>query len=352
MNHDQPMKQSYFIFLLFQVAFLLLLSGCGKSETPPGDDENEQPGKKIPIGFSSSVLPVTNTRAGSVITDIAKMYVFANYTGSADWQTTHIPNFMYNQLMTKGADNAWTYTPVKYWPNTSGEKISFFAYAPTDITGMALSAKTAAGPILTYTVPTQENSEHDLLLASAMNKQKTDGTISFSMAHALSQIKFCVKSGDTGSTKILKGLTVKAPGIGSASFTADGNFVWTIDATNINKLASFVAEETFKNGATVAIPENTAGKTDILATFFLLPVGDASRFTVSLTYTLQKTGETTATELTASTRFPASPKWTPGSNIIYTVTIVDDRLEEIGGVTVASFEEGTTAGTGDEITAT
>ena len=90
-------------------------------------------------------------------------------------------------------------------------------------------------------------------------------------------------------------------------------------------------------------------KTDVIAAFFLLPVGDASSFTVSLTYTLQKAGESSATELTATSYFPASPQWLPGSHIAYTLTLVDDRLE-IGKITVENYGDGTSAG--NEIPAT
>lgn len=42
--------------------------------------------------------------------DIDYMYVFASYTGTADWTPLDTPNFMYRQLMEKNG-GSWTYPP-------------------------------------------------------------------------------------------------------------------------------------------------------------------------------------------------------------------------------------------------
>lgn len=326
--------------------FSLCLWACGDNDASSGGDNPVM--HDIPIGFTSSVVSEeeASTR-GDVITDVSDMYVFASYTGKSDWATTDMTNFMYMQKMTKASGSGWTYSPLKYWPNNDKDKISFFAYAPASITGIVPSAVNVAGPKVTYTVPTKESEKQDILLGADMNKKKSDATVVLQMKHVLSQIKFVVKNGKGGTTKVVKGLEVKAPSIGTASFTTDGKISWTIDTTGNTK--TFVAESSFTNGNTVSVPDNIGEKTGVIATFFLLPVENAGQFTVSLTYTLQKSGEASVTELTATSYFPASPQWLPGSNITYTLSIVDDRLE-IGGVTVESFGEGTPAG--NEIPAT
>lgn len=328
------------------VVLLLLLASCSKE----GNSGSDLPsGSDVPIGFSSSVSSLPEVRGtGTVVTSIDKMYVFVSYTSASDWQTGCLPNFMYKQLMTKESSTGnWIYTPVKYWPNNDNDKLSFFAFAPTDLTGVIFSASNVAGPKVTYTVPLKEEEGQDLLLGAVINKKKSDGTVRFEMNHALSQIKFVVKSGDAGTTKIVKGLTVHASGTGTASFTADGKVSWAIDTAGTP--SSFVAEKSFTGGITVPVPDDMNSKTDVIAAFFLLPVGDASPFTVSLTYTLQKAGESSAIELTATSYFPASPQWLPGSHIAYTLTLVDDRLE-IEKITVENYGDGTSAG--NEIPAT
>lgn len=328
------------------VVLLLLLASCSKE----GNSDSDLPsGRDVPIGFSSSVSSLPEVRGtGAVVTDIDKMYVFASYTGTSHWQTSCLPNFMYKQLMSKeSSSGSWNYSPVKYWPNNNNDQISFFAFAPADLTGVTVSASNVAGPKITYRVPLKEEEGQDLLMGADMNKKKTDGTVVFQMNHVLSQIKFIVKSGDSGTTKIVKGLTVHASGTGTASFTADGKVSWAIDTAGIP--SSFVAEKSFTGGITVPVPDDMNSKTDVIAAFFLLPVGDASPFTVSLTYTLQKAGESSAIELTATSYFPASPQWLPGSHIAYTLTLVDDRLE-IEKITVENYGDGTPAG--NEIPAT
>lgn len=70
--------------------------------------------------------------------------VFAYYTDDNAYDQSYLPNFMWNQEVTYTA-GAWTYAPIKYWPNEYGsnavsgdvDKVSFFAYAPYVIASAA-----------------------------------------------------------------------------------------------------------------------------------------------------------------------------------------------------------------------
>jgi len=61
--------------------------------------------------------------------------VFGFYTDNEPYSASSKPDFFYNQ---KVSGAAWTYSPIKYWPNEFGDaaisegqdKLSFFAYAP------------------------------------------------------------------------------------------------------------------------------------------------------------------------------------------------------------------------------
>ena len=74
----------------------------------------------------------TQTRSGALATgNLLSMGIFAYYTGSNDLTISEKPNFMYNQEVKRSnASSPWTYSPVKYWPNNPGDKLTFFAYAP------------------------------------------------------------------------------------------------------------------------------------------------------------------------------------------------------------------------------
>ena len=114
--------------------------------------------------------------------------VFAYNTDNLYYTGSTKPNFMYNQQVTyAGAVGAWTYEPVKYWPNEYGshaesadeDKVSFFAYAPyfacDPATGSVADAgwgisgfskNTASGdPIVKYTTSFDLTKQVDLCWA-------------------------------------------------------------------------------------------------------------------------------------------------------------------------------------------
>lgn len=130
--------------------------------------------------------------------------VFA-FNHADDWATegtTAKPNFMYDQAVTyDNGSNAWTYSPVKYWP-TNGSNLTFFAYAPTkkatDDNITALSANTGA-PTLTFTPNADVSKQVDLLHAVAADQAigaEASKKVTIPFKHALAQIKFAAKLGE------------------------------------------------------------------------------------------------------------------------------------------------------------
>ena len=336
------------------ITCLLCFSLCACQDTAtPGDEGLAVP---VPIGFSADIAPREETQTrGNAITDIDYMYVFASYTGTSDWTSTDIPNYMYRQLMEKTEASAWTYSPVKYWPANAGEKLSFFAYAPITVSGIELSALGTAGPKITYTLPAKESDKQDLLVGSRLNKKQADAAVAFSMQHALTQVKFNVKTTlsleTTGSTVILNKLEVLAPAKGTLSFnaTADNSFTWNCEATRT----------TF----TAAINDEASGKvmngnSTVAGTFFLFPVADlataAVNPTLKLTYTLVKapgTGSNIGTVSITSTLDLDKANWKHGNSLLYNLTIIDDRLI-LEGVTVKDFPVNGDSAAGSGIPAT
>ncbi len=124
--------------------------------------------------------------------------VFASLSNNGDYVSTIGPNFMYDQEVEYAA-SAWTYSPLKYWPNettadmlnaeghassTATDKLSFFAYAPY------VEATTAG--VVTATNPDQnnedtpENFEAGITALSA-NNVTTDPIVSYAMAYTPSK---------------------------------------------------------------------------------------------------------------------------------------------------------------------
>ena len=309
----------------------ILLAGCGKQDAV----EAEPPIQKAPIGFSSPVVSQTQTR-GNVITSITEMYIFASYTGQDNWESaSHSFNYMYDQYA-NNPGSGWTYSPVKYWPDNAEDKISFFAYAPTEARSiLSVSTVNTVNPTITYTVPAKESEQLDFLVASQLNCTNTTGNVSFSMQHALTQVVVKVKNGDASISNItLSAIKVIKPGVGTLTFNDTGN--------TADKAFSWAATDTKEISADVAVTTNSN------ATFFLLPVGDpSSTVKFQVTYKLTKSTGHNSGESPSMTAFfvpPATPAWTAGKVLTYNLSVIDDRLE-INSITVTDFDaNGTSAG--------
>ena len=141
-------------FILLSASALALLASCSsESDQLSGVTPDAQPSALAPISFGTYFSNSTVTRAGTPgainTTDALKASagfgVFAYYTQDKDYDAegeSQTPNWMYNQQVKWDGTSAWTYSPLKYWPNdnttaddkgatgTTSSKVSFFAYAP------------------------------------------------------------------------------------------------------------------------------------------------------------------------------------------------------------------------------
>lgn len=162
--------------------------------------------------------------------------VFASYTGRLKYEyTTVSPDFMFNQQV-KWISGAWSYSPVKYWPNSEDEYVSFFAYAPYEATPNGtkciaeFSPKDELGdPWLIYMIAqdpwSNTNGQVDLLYGVNhegtpadypwYNQSKSiydyDDLLKFTFKHALACIgdKITIKLSSELNTKISGYATIK-----------------------------------------------------------------------------------------------------------------------------------------------
>ena len=234
--------------MIFAAIAALTLAACAKVETVKNDAPEA-------IGFSvytgkSVTKAVSGTDFGTITnTELqasAKGFgVFAYYTDAANYASSTKANFMYNQQV-KYSAGAWTYNPIKYWPNEHGasavstdtDKLTFLANAPfvanndiandkgvsiTDKTGSAAATEgiiamtannVAEDATLTFKVPASSEEQIDLLYGvlgaqytdvegatigtvgspmENLTKQKTGGQISILFKHALAKIAINIK---------------------------------------------------------------------------------------------------------------------------------------------------------------
>jgi len=137
--------------VLILAAAALALAACAKQQEIPA--EETQP---MAVGFDAYLnravtkaisQPTTATSTTTLLT--SGFGIFAYYTDNENYSGSSIPNFMYNQEVNTAA---WTYSPVKYWPNEYGDKaiaeesdrISFFAYGPYKAAEIATGKVTPA----------------------------------------------------------------------------------------------------------------------------------------------------------------------------------------------------------------
>lgn len=95
--------------------------------------------------------------------------VFGYYTAQAAFGdgTAHLPNFMYDQLVTKQDEDTWTYAPLKYWPNGQDDKVTFYGYYPYGGTGITLVTDndTPGLPRFDFAVQPYSHNEVDFMVS-------------------------------------------------------------------------------------------------------------------------------------------------------------------------------------------
>lgn len=319
----------------------LFFTGCGGT-----DDAELSP--DTPVGFSASVADITR-RSGETTTDnLTSLGIFACYTGKNDWAEVNVPNYMYNQKVERSnASSPWTYSPVKYWPNNSSDKITFFAYAPyaDGVSGhLSFSEKTDGGsPVLTYTVPVAENDRIDLVAAVPLMNYSyhstTDGKLSLVMHHVLTRVIFKIKNGESHTSKTVTSLTLSAPSGGTMTFRVPAGGESPCSWSNIQKNITFTSA--LSSGTPVAVEDTEKAFAD----FFLIPVGVPTSVTLTLGYTYARKGSTGAgTAVTKTVTLPASPQWTPGISTVYTLLLSTEEVSVETSASISWTDGGTTEG--------
>lgn len=145
------------------------------------------------------------------VTDIASLKengfgVCAYYTGSTDWNDRTEktkPNFM-DKVKVSYDNDSWIYSPIKFWPRNSQEKISYFAYAP--YTASDYLYTTNGDLLIDYDIVDDEKDIKtmrmwDLVVAKNIDVtgksiSDNDKTIKFAFKHVTSKVFLNAKLGD------------------------------------------------------------------------------------------------------------------------------------------------------------
>ena len=332
-------------YLLIETIAILSLCLCSCEEESHGRTGGQE--GTVPIGFIPEVT--TPTRATDFTPDnLADFGVLAYFTQGRGFNPSSTPNFMYNQKIEKSG-SSWTYSPAKFWPANTNDKLSFFAYAPHNATGLTLPGITSTGyPSFDYQIQSTEAAQTDLLLAKPMpDKAATDGTIRFGFKHALTRVVFEVEAGSGFTGVTVNNFAIQTKKSGTVAFTSTTSPTDWMRWSNITSGAG----NNISCTATLPPPSNTisAGSTQKIASFFLLPVasvGSSEAATLTFTYTMNGVGDTkTLTNL----QLPSMNEWLPSASITYKLKIT--RSAVTGTVSSIGVWSGTTVNvdTGGEI---
>ncbi len=143
---------------LFATAMVVAMSSCSKNEVLTSNLDNNAVGFGIYTGAAVKGTEVTTdflkTGSGSTGFGVLAYYHKSTTTDAAAWDDSDTPDFMYNEQVTwdTSSSGAWIYSPVKYWPNNTVDRVSYFAYAPW--VNQSSSPKTALSTNATTGVPT------------------------------------------------------------------------------------------------------------------------------------------------------------------------------------------------------
>lgn len=177
----------------------LALASCSQDDLMDngisGDNSNA-------IVFESYLGKSAQSRATVVTTESLQKEGFtvdAYYTGTEDFGLEATGSvFMKGTKVTYNEGKAaWTYSPLKYWPNNTGDKVSFFAYGPYGNTNIKLNTDLVSS--IDFTVQNNVLKQVDFIYNNQgdnstinHNKPTVSEKVKFKFQHALSRIGFTV----------------------------------------------------------------------------------------------------------------------------------------------------------------
>lgn len=189
--------------------------------------ENESYESNQAVAFESYLGKSVQSRAAVVTTETLKVDGFAvnaYYTKAEPFNADNVSSydvFMKNTKVTfnkeKGETGEWTYSPVKYWPNISEHKVSFFAYAPYGDDNIKVQSNDFSK--IDFTVNSDVLKQVDFIYndqsgsnkTTDLTKQDVTSKVNFLFKHALARIGFSVQvvvdETDANSTMKLDGNT-------------------------------------------------------------------------------------------------------------------------------------------------
>lgn len=355
--------------ILLVASAALLLASCGKNEVFVPEQED------IPVGFSN-YAPRSITKADGSAVDSgslptgAKIGVYGYSTGTAnlDDNFTIKPEFMTDALVDYGSNTSATATatdPVRYWPKTNTNLLSFFAYYPQESTRITNkpTASTAGMGTFTFTQAGAVENMEDFMISNVANDQyywatgetenangvkATNGVVPLTFNHMLTKVnfKFCTYADYSPVTITVNSATIAKETLSETVITPsyDAGAAGSLGTTDFGYSSSTAY------AADIVIPFNAAGQ--LLDTeaklnngtaktqtdFLFVPQTISNDVIVTITYTINQNDTETVNTATVQlneivdTSSNAITEWHINDFITYTFVIGLKEIKFTGTV--------------------
>lgn len=307
--------------LLAAVATLAMVS-CSQNEID-GIDNGKQDGRKeIKFGYTPITRATPIVASGDFNAFTVCAYDAENIKVSTASAVINAGAFE------RGENNVWQSADNKkyYWP-ASGN-VSFFGYNAGTFTK---PTEAANAPTLEYSIEKEIANQKDLVVAQQIEEQvnATDGAVTLSFKHALSQVRLKLKGSDhTNLTYTIKKIEIyNIISEGSFDYSTYANIEWdttgktllttgngyTLDYTSSNK----VINNTTPNGEIELATVN-----DIM---ILLPQSGTAE--IAITYSITNAEGAILHKDDTATVIEQVIDWKPGMKYEYTLSLAPSELK-------------------------
>ncbi len=242
-----------------------MVVGCSKNSSSSSSTDTTQPDLTLPEGYEQSTTQLGFTASTDVDETSTKgvlatndfnfksfgLFAYFLEAGSNDTAETIVPNFMYDQQVTK-SNAIWSYSPIKYWPTNTSDELQFFAYSPYGESTISVTESSKVGfPEVTVTPASKPYNQYDFMtaLTDPMNITEGGNGVPLVFKHKLAQARFYAahkgyqSTGTDDASKHVEvgvmGITVSGlRGTGTIAYNAtEDDYKWTHDPENTTETA-------------------------------------------------------------------------------------------------------------------
>lgn len=218
--------------LFFVAATALMVAGCSQNEVmETNPDANRAIGFGVYTGTQTKGLVTDNSltdggTANGLKVD-GKGFGILAYQTTGNYSTNGVKGTFMDNVHTTwntiggSGSGGWEYSPLKFWPGNSTDKLSFFAYAPYSTGGAnGITLTNATGttdPSLAFELQTDQKGMVDLVVSTAKKDQQqttASGKVTFDFKHVLTRVTMKAKtdksiSSNTETKVYITGISLK-----------------------------------------------------------------------------------------------------------------------------------------------